>query len=154
MGKIIGLAVVLIIGGIFFFSGKSDRTAETPTVAEMKTEGDAGAERSTPPIAGTDTSSSVSAVETKEIAVEAHNWYFEPEEIRVKEGTKVKITLKGVSGAHTFALPDFSVKSQVVEPGDTATVEFVADKKGEFSFKCSVFCGEGHTGMMGKFIVE
>lgn len=153
MGKIIGLAVVLIAGGILFFFGSSNQPAEAPTASEMKT-GAASGEKSTLPASGTNTAPLVSAPEAKEIIVEANNWYFEPEEIRVKEGTKVKITLRGVTGAHTFALPDFSVKSQVVEPGETATVEFVADKKGEFSFKCAVFCGEGHTGMMGKFIVE
>jgi cytochrome c oxidase subunit 2 len=153
MGKIIGLAVVLIAGGIFFFFGKDIQKAEAPTGSDAKS-GIVGTQTSVPPVSGTENTPGVSAGKTQEISVEAHNWYFEPEEIRVKEGTKVKILLKGVSGAHTFALPDFSVKSQEVEPGDTATVEFVADKKGEFSFKCSVFCGEGHSGMTGKFIVE
>lgn len=143
MGKIIGL-VVLIAGGIFFLSGKDNQTAEAPTVAEIKTGEDMK----------TDAAPLVSAGAMQEITVEAHNWYFVPEEIRVKEGTKVKIILRGISGAHILAIPDFSVKSQLVEQGETTTVEFVADKKGEFSFKCAVFCGEGHSGMQGVLIVE
>ncbi|MEK9151370.1 MAG: cupredoxin domain-containing protein [Patescibacteria group bacterium] len=156
MGKIIiVVAVIFLAGGIFFFfgNGKSDQKAEAPTFPEMKATA-VGGEKLTPSPSGIDTVPLASVPETKEVTVEANNWYFEPEEIRVKEGTKVRIILRGISGAHIFAIPDFSVKSQLVEPGETATVEFVADKKGEFSFKCALFCGEGHSGMTGRLIVE
>ncbi|MFZ2299709.1 MAG: cupredoxin domain-containing protein [Candidatus Moraniibacteriota bacterium] len=134
MWKIIGLVLVLVIGGFLFFS-KEKQVVEAPVLGDVA-----------------ENTSSMQQVQ--EITVEAHNWYFVPEEIRVKEGTKVKIIVRGISGAHIFAIPDFSVKSQLVEPGETTTVEFVADKKGEFSFKCAVFCGEGHSGMTGRLIVE
>ncbi len=72
----------------------------------------------------------------------------------MKEGDQVKITLQGISGTHAIAIPEFGVKSTTISVDETVTVEFVANKKGTFSFKCSVFCGEGHAGMTGNLIVE
>lgn len=82
-------------------------------------------------------------------------WEFSPSEIRVRQGQLVKllITVPENDVAHGFALPDFGV-NQKLEPGITTTIEFVADKKGEFNFRCSVPCGSGHSGMKGKVIVE
>ena len=141
MGKIIIVIIVLVAGGVFLFSGKNNHKAEAPTVPQMKTETGKGV-------------SVPSGQATQEIIVEANNWYFVPEEIKVKQGMKVKIILRGVSGTHTFAIPELGVKSEAVGLGETTTVEFVADKRGEFAFKCALFCGEGHQGMIGKFIVE
>lgn len=154
MSKIIILLVVLIVaGGIFFSFGRDDQKASAPTVSEMNAT-PAMEQSATPPLGGTGTVALTSPQHTEEIIIKASNWYFEPEEIRVSAGTRVKIILEGVSGTHAFALPELGVKSEAVKPGETTTVEFNADKKGEFSFKCSVFCGEGHSGMLGKFIVE
>lgn len=150
---IIAFLVFIVAGSIFFFFGKSDQKASAPTVPEI--EAVPSMEQKVTPLLGeTNIVPPISPQQTQEIIVKAYNWYFEPEEMRVKEGTAVKIVLQGVSGTHAFALPELGVKSEEVEPGETTIVEFNADKKGEFSFKCSVFCGEGHSGMTGKFIVE
>lgn len=150
---IIVLIVLGVAGGLFFFFKKDNQEASAPTVSEMQTL--SAMEQKTVPFVGEATSVvPVPAQPIQEIIVKAYNWYFEPEEMRVKEGTAVKIVLQGVSGTHAFALPELGVKSEEVKPGETTIVEFNADKKGEFSFKCSVFCGEGHSGMTGKFIVE
>jgi cytochrome c oxidase subunit 2 len=34
------------------------------------------------------------------------------------------------------------------------TAEFVASKKGTFSYRCSIPCGHGHGGMEGTLIVQ
>ena len=88
-----------------------------------------------------------------EIEVIAKNWEFEPSTIKVKEGAKVKLTVKSIDIAHGIAIPDFGV-SQRFEAGETVTVEFTADKKGAFSFFCNVYCGSGHRSMKGTLIVE
>lgn len=154
MGKIFGFVAVLVVGGMFFYFIQGSSKSETQVAPQAQSES-----ASTAPVpqseASQDTGSIAASVPaTQEISVEAHNWYFDPEVIRVKEGTAVKIVLHGVSGTHAFALPEFSVKSKEVGVGETTTVEFVANKKGTFSFKCSVFCGEGHSSMKGSFIVE
>ncbi len=83
-------------------------------------------------------------------------WSFEPSEIKVKQGTKVKlvITIPEDDVDHAISIPEFNVNKVMLKKGTTETVEFTADKQGEFSFFCSLFCGEGHRNMKGKIIVE
>ncbi|OGI26424.1 MAG: hypothetical protein A3E38_01845 [Candidatus Moranbacteria bacterium RIFCSPHIGHO2_12_FULL_54_9] len=152
MGRIFGLlAVIVVAGGLFLFFGNDKQTAEAP--ADVPNTSPTAAEKPAPTTPSPSSTPSESAI-TKDITVKASNWQFEPNEIRVKEGTQVKITLQGVSGKHAFAIPELRVKSAEVSAGETTTVEFVASKKGTFPFKCSVFCGEGHSGMTGALIVE
>lgn len=40
------------------------------------------------------------------------------------------------------------------DPDKVVEVEFVADRKGTFDFRCVVLCGTGHPKMKGKLIVE
>lgn len=91
--------------------------------------------------------------DVKEFTMTAKQWFFEPSEIRIKQGNKVKLTIKSIDVTHGFALPDFGVKVDL-QPNIKQTVEFIADKQGEFTFFCSVYCGQGHSGMKGKLIVE
>ena len=91
--------------------------------------------------------------EVVEIDMTAKQWEFEPGIVTVKEGSKVKLNIKSVDVAHGFALPDFGV-SQRLEPGKTEIVEFTADKKGTYTFFCSVACGSGHRSMKGTLVVE
>ena len=154
MGKIFGFVAVLVVGGVFFYFIQGSPKSETQVAPQAQSES-ASATPVSQSEASQDTGSIAASVPVaQEISVEANNWYFDPEVIRVKEGTVVKMTVHGVSGTHIFAIPEFSVKSKAVGPGETVTVEFVANKKGEFSFRCSLFCGEGHDGMRGTFIVE
>ena len=60
---------------------------------------------------------------------------------------------KSVDVAHGFSLLDFNVNENL-EPGKEITVEFIADKKGTFTFYCSVPCGANHKEMKGKLIVK
>lgn len=85
----------------------------------------------------------------KEIKVTATNFKFEPSEIKVKKGDKVKITLEDGEGSHGFAIPDFDVDLQ-----KPSSAEFTADQAGEHEFHCSVMCGAGHADMKGTLIVE
>ncbi|GIO65427.1 cupredoxin domain-containing protein [Paenibacillus sp. FSL M7-1455] len=85
----------------------------------------------------------------QDIKVTATNFQFEPAEIRVKKGDKVKITLVNKEGAHGLEIPDFKVNLQ-----KDGSAEFTADKPGEHEFHCSVMCGAGHDNMVGKIIVE
>jgi len=88
----------------------------------------------------------------QEFVMTAKNWSFDPGTITVKQGERVRFKIKSVDVEHGFALPDFGIDKKL-EPGKEVVVEFVADKKGEFSFYCSVFCGQGHREMTGKLVV-
>ena len=91
--------------------------------------------------------------ETKEFDLIAKKWSFEPNTITVNQGDTVKLTIKSLDVDHGFFLREFNV-NQPLEPGQTTTVEFLADKTGTFTFSCNVFCGQGHGTMKGKLIVK
>lgn len=91
--------------------------------------------------------------EVKEFDMTARQWAFEPSTITVNEGDKVRLNIKNLDVAHGFSIFEFGVNERLT-PGKTTIVEFVADKKGEYTFFCSVQCGQGHRDMKGKLIVE
>jgi len=86
------------------------------------------------------------------IEVTASRYKFVPDPIVVKLGEKVRLVVKTSDVAHGLNLAEFKINLGI-EPGETETAEFVADKEGSFSFFCSVYCGPGHLDMQGKFIV-
>ncbi len=89
----------------------------------------------------------------KEIVIQAKSWEFIPPVITVKQGDSVALKITSIDVDHGFMLPDFGVDVKL-KPGKTETATFTADKKGEFTFFCNVFCGAGHKDMKGKLIVE
>jgi len=91
--------------------------------------------------------------QTKEFTMTARQWSFDPSQINVDLGDEVVIHIKSVDVTHGFGLPDFGINENL-EPGKEVIVKFLADKKGEFSFICSVYCGTGHSGMRGTLIVK
>ena len=93
------------------------------------------------------------ASDTVEMNVIAKRFEFDPSTIKVKQGQKVILHIKSTDVTHGFALPDYKINENL-ESGKTVTVEFVADKKGTFTFFCSVYCGSGHGAMKGKLVVE
>jgi|TARA_B100001964_G_C14254776_1_gene611789 cytochrome c oxidase subunit 2 len=89
----------------------------------------------------------------KEFNMISKKWDFTPSTITVSEGDVVKLNIDNIDIAHGFALFEFGVNERL-EPGKTTTVEFTADKAGEYKFFCSVPCGSGHSSMDGTLIVE
>lgn len=88
--------------------------------------------------------------ETKELVfdVSGGSFYFVPNEIRVKEGDKVKLIFTNLGGTHDLVLPDFGVATKITKTGESDTVEFTADKQGTYEFYCSV--GNGYHRQMGQ----
>jgi len=97
------------------------------------------------------------AHEPKELTfnVTGGSFYFTPNEIRVKQGDKVKIVFTNVLGTHDFVLEAFNVRTKTIKDGESETIEFTADKKGAFEYYCSV--GKGYhrmKGQIGVLLVE
>ncbi|MEX0932877.1 MAG: multicopper oxidase domain-containing protein [Candidatus Pacearchaeota archaeon] len=74
-------------------------------------------------------------------------------EIRVNQGDIVRIEFTSVGGFHDWVVNEFDASTERVNEGGLAMVEFIADKKGEFEYYCSVG-SHREFGMFGKFIVE
>ena len=78
---------------------------------------------------------------------------FSQKEIKVKKGDKVKINFTSLDILHNWRVDEFNAKTDRVSGGKSASVEFVANKAGEFEFFCDVG-NHRSQGMVGKFIVE
>ncbi len=91
--------------------------------------------------------------ETKEFTIEAFRFGFNPNNIEVNLGDKVRITAYSRDVPHGLAINEFNVNMYLT--GSTPqTVEFIADKKGTFTFFCNIPCGAGHSSMRGRLIVR
>ncbi len=87
-------------------------------------------------------------------AVRSH---FNPEHVEVKKGDRViwhiTNTERAVDATHGMGLPYYNFNLSI-EPGETQTIEFIADKEGVFPFYCTEFCSALHLEMAGYFLVK
>jgi cytochrome c oxidase subunit II len=73
-------------------------------------------------------------------------------ELHVPLGRPVKLMMTSQDVIHSFYIPAFRVKQDVV-PGRYATQWFRPTKTGEFHLFCAEYCGDQHSGMIGKVVV-
>lgn len=83
----------------------------------------------------------------KEINIDAFRFGYEPSQITVKKGEKVRLVVNNVDTPHGIRIPEFDAKGENI-------VEFTPDKTGEFEWYCSIPCGSGHMTMSGQIYVE
>ncbi len=95
-----------------------------------------------------------SNVTVKMIAVRSN---FEPNRIEVNQGDHVTVHLTNIEQTtdelHGWGLVDYDINI-VVDPGETKTVEFVADKPGVYAYYCTNFCSALHQEMQGYLLVK
>jgi cytochrome c oxidase subunit 2 len=89
----------------------------------------------------------------REIKMTAKKYEFNPSEIRVRQGERVRLIIISLDRTHGIEIDAYGIKREIAE-GDQTVVEFTADKPGTFQFKCAKWCGFGHSGMRGTLIVE
>ncbi len=82
---------------------------------------------------------------------------FTPSLIEVTQGDTVKVALTNIEQTtdelHGFGLLDYNI-NVVLDPGETKTVTFKADKPGVFPYYCTNFCSALHQEMQGYLIVK
>ncbi len=87
------------------------------------------------------------------IYLKARQFSFSPDTIKVKPADKIRIIAESLDVAHGFAISEFNINA-TIERGKKTRIEFIANKKGQYDFVCSVYCGSGHSSMKGTLIVE
>ncbi len=92
------------------------------------------------------------APQARTFRIEARQFAYSPSELKVNPGDRVTIQLVSTDVVHGLYIDDYGVSVQA-DPGQTATVTFVASKPGSFRFRCNVTCGAMHPFMIGKFTV-
>lgn len=90
----------------------------------------------------------------KEFTVRASNFKFSPNQITVNKDDVVRITLINDSNSpHALKIDAFNIATKTLNTGESATIQFTANQKGNFNFYCPV---DGHRdlGMTGSLMVQ
>ena len=99
--------------------------------------------------------------EALEISVVAKQWMWkfqhpggqrEINALHVPMGRPVKLTMTSEDVIHSFFVPAFRVKMDVL-PGRYTSMWFQATKAGDYHSFCAEYCGTQHSGMLGRVIV-
>jgi cytochrome c oxidase subunit 2 len=69
-------------------------------------------------------------------------------ELHVPVGRTIKLTMASEDVIHSFYVPAFRVKRDVV-PGQFASVWFQSTRPGKYHLFCAEYCGNQHSGMIG-----
>lgn len=75
----------------------------------------------------------------------------------VQQGDRVTVTVTNVETvrdmSHGFAVDSYGI-NVAIDPGQTRTVSFVADRPGTYWYYCTWFCSALHLEMRGRMLVE
>src|SRR3972149_7220759 len=88
----------------------------------------------------------------RSVRVEASTFAFTPATIEVDPGDRVTIELASADVVHGLHIEGYDV-NLTADPGQPATVSFVADRPGTYRIRCSVPCGPLHPFMSGRLRV-
>jgi heme/copper-type cytochrome/quinol oxidase subunit 2 len=88
----------------------------------------------------------------RHLTLDLSQYAFSPGRVQVNAGDTVILTLKADDVVHGFYLDGYGIK-QRVEPGIDQQINFVADRRGKFRYRCSVTCGPLHPFMIGELVV-
>jgi len=92
------------------------------------------------------------APQERNFRIEARQFAYSPAELNVNPGDTVTIQLVSTDVVHGLYMDGYDISVEA-DPGQTATLTFVADKPGSFRFRCNVTCGAMHPFMIGKLNV-
>jgi heme/copper-type cytochrome/quinol oxidase subunit 2 len=88
----------------------------------------------------------------RRFTIDAKQFEYLPGRFEVNIGDRVALTLTASDVVHGFFLDGYEIEHRI-EPGQSVTVEFVADQAGKFRYRCSVSCGPLHPFMIGELVV-
>ncbi len=126
MKKIIILVIIVLIIGFFWFKKGGAPAEDLASVPSPVGEGVI----TTPP---------APTENIKEFTIIGSNYAFTPKTMEVNKGDTVRITLQSTVGFHDFKLDEFAgAATKQLKAGESETIEFVADKVGDFEYYCSV----------------
>src|SRR5215213_7687409 len=101
----------------------------------------------------------------KDISMKVESWKFTPNVVNVNKGDLVRLHFVtaqdevALYNGHGFGIEKYNVNAFLLK-GTQQTVQFIADKPGTFTFRCTSFCSapeaaiENHFNMIGKLIVH
>ena len=92
------------------------------------------------------------------IEVKGTQYTWEPENIVVNKGEKVKLIVESLDVPHGFEIEGIAIPNWnpnvLIKKGDKAVLEFTPKEAGVWDTVCTGYCGPGHGTMKNKFIVR
>ncbi len=85
--------------------------------------------------------------------VTARRFAYEPGVLLANRGDLVHLHLRAADVSHGIYVDGYGVSGKAA-PGQDLDLEFVADRPGRFTIRCSETCGVFHPFMTGKLVVE
>ena len=92
------------------------------------------------------------APQERTFRIDARQFAYSPSELQVNPGDTVTIQLVSNDVVHGLYVDGYGVSVEA-DPGQTATLTFIANKPGSFRFRCNVTCGAMHPFMIGRLTV-
>jgi len=92
------------------------------------------------------------APQARTFHVQASRFSYRPAVLTANPGDRVTIELKATDVVHGLAIDGYNLET-TSDPGQTARLTFVADRRGSFRFRCTVTCGNMHPFMIGRLQV-
>jgi plastocyanin len=151
---IIAVVVILLIAGIggYWWMNKSQMSTTEQSMSPSP-EAMTSSPSDTMMAPSSPSSNSAMTEGVKTFVVANQGLKFNPSELKVKKGDKVKITFNDTMGGHDLKIDEFKVGTKMLKAGESDSIEFTADKTGTFVYYCSV-PGHKQAGMWGNLIVE
>ncbi len=110
------------------------------------------------------------APQDRSITITAHKYAYDPSTIEVNKGDRVQIRLVSTDVTHGFYLEGYDLDAKVRREDPTfwvrhpsekdeaykpvEEISFIANRAGEFHYRCSITCGYMHPFMNGVLIVR
>jgi len=92
------------------------------------------------------------APQVRTFEIDARQYAYSPSELQVNHGDTVTIQLVSTDVVHGLYIDGYDISVEA-DPGQTASLTFIANKSGSFRFRCNVTCGAMHPFMIGKLNV-
>lgn len=92
--------------------------------------------------------------EPRVIDITARRFVFEPSEIQVSVGERVRLLVRSADGVHGLEIKKFNLNKEIPRGGAPVAIEFTATEEGRFPIACSEYCGKDHDAMTGLLIVS
>jgi cytochrome c oxidase subunit II len=89
-----------------------------------------------------------STPEAQHIDIVASRFSFAPNEITVKKGAPVTISVRSTDVTHGLVIEAFGVKTTNIKKDKPEDLTMVPQTAGTFQGKCAHFCGKGHGSMI------
>lgn len=89
----------------------------------------------------------------REIQLTTSQFAYDPPEIVLKQGERVRLTVVTTDVTHGFGVLEWNLNRQVL-PGQPLVLDLKPERPGRYQIVCTVFCGTGHGEHKGTIVVQ